>query len=751
MLGNGVKMRVAGTLGPLVARLRKALSHRLVITHSSLIKSSLLLLIIILAVGLRLLPIQWGFYLNEFDPYFHYYTAKYIAENGFSNFFSWHDWMGWWPYGRYMPSYANLGLSLSAVTLYKLLQILGIPLVSTSNPLDPLHSDPLFNLCVIFPILATAMTCIVAYFLGRSLGGDFVGLLTALFLALDPNHISRTSLGWFDDETIGILSALLTLLFFNKAIESNRTMKSSLIYSVLAGLSLGYLCLSWGAARYIIGIMALFAVTLLFLRRYTPRLLTSYALASMIAFSIALLNPRLSLSFLLESFNLMVYGVFILLLMAEVFRREKSEGKKFLYALLFIVALIIAFTFLIVTGAIAEPTRKFIYAIFPHLRAESPLFESVAEHRPTGWASFYNSFGVGLIFIPVGVFFAALSATNLSILIILYCLTSIYFASSMIRLLILASPAICLLWALAIKEIFSPLTLFLKEDERTARRKVKVKFFGREILASLLILLFILFTMSFILGRAFSGSVTMFYADSPTTISGASLGIKPSSIVRDWIDALTWMRYNLPPSPTKPGENGTVIASWWDYGYWITVFANKTTLADNGTINGTQIEQIGRMFMSNETDAIRILRQYNATHVVVFVTFHLDVAKWWGSEYALYYGGPYGGDNGKWRWMARIPGLDDDAYGNLTLGWDWEDNNMNGRPDLGEFIPNRMGQNTTLYKLMVYGIEMTTLGSSRINLTHFKKAYFSREYPLQAIPETSNIVPLVCIYEVVYD
>ncbi|MEM2321368.1 MAG: STT3 domain-containing protein [Candidatus Bathyarchaeia archaeon] len=740
-------MRSAELLGSL----GKFLSRRPVVTHSSLIKSSLILMIIILAAGLRLLPIQWGSYLNEFDPYYHYYTAKYIVENGLPSFYSWRDWRGWWPYGRYIPGLANLGLSLSVVTLYKLFHILGVPLASAPNPLDPLHSDPLFNLCTIFPLIASVMTCIAAYFLGKSLRGDFVGLLSALLLALDPNYISRTSLGWFDDETIGILSALLTLLFFSKAIDGNRTIKSSLIYSVLAGLSLGYLCISWGAARYIIGILALFTIVLLFLKRYTSRLLTSYTLTFITAFTIAASSPRLGISFLLENFNLLIYGVFILLLMAEVFRREKSEKKRALYALAFVVVLIITFASLVMMGLMGEPGRKFIYTILPHLRAESPLFESIAEHKPSGWATFYSSLGVGLMFAPIGVFFAALSATNLGILVILYCLTSIYFASSMIRLLILASPAICLLWALAIKEISSPFILFLKESERALRRKVKVKFLGREVLGGLLTLFFILLILTYALGTTFSGPMTMTYADAPTTISVASLGVKPSSIVRDWIDALTWMRNNLPPSPTKSGESGTVVASWWDYGYWITVFANKTTLADNGTINSTQIQQIGRMFMSNETEAIEILRRYNATHVVVFVTFHLEVVRWWGPEYALYYGGAYGGDNGKWRWMALIPGLNDNAFGNLTLGWDWVDKNLNRSPDPGELVPNSLGQNTTLYKLMAYGMETTTLGYSTINLTHFKKAYFSKEYPIESVPETGGVVPLVCIYEVIYD
>ena len=758
----GVAMDIVKYFKPLGEGLSKGLhvlpSLRPKIGRSIIIRGTVLSMILILASGLRLLPLRWGFYLNEFDPYFHYYTAKYISSNGISSIFSWHDWRGWWPYGRDMRFYSNFGLTLTAVALYRILNILGIPLTLSIglNPLDPLSLDPLYNLCVIFPIIASALTCIAIYLLGRDLGGETVGLLSALLLALDPSHISRTSLGWFDDETIGILSALLLILFFSRALNGNRSMKSSVAYSLLAGLSLGYLCISWGAARYLIDIIALFALILLFLKRYSQRLLLLYTLTFAIAFLIAVSSPRVGFGFLFETFNLPVYGVFILLLMNEAFSRGKTLKIKVIYVSIIILALIVFLSSLMVLGLIRDPGRKFIYAIFPSLRSESALFESVAEHKPSSWATFYHNFGVGLMFVPVGVFFAASAVTNLSILIILYCLTSMYFASSMVRLIILTSPAICLLWALALKRVSSPLILSVKEAAKLLRRRAKFKPIEKELIAGVLILFFALFTLTYVFGSSLIlgskplGPRVLSYADTPATISGASLSLRPTSTVRDWIDALIWMRESLPPSPSKPGENGTVVACWWDYGYWITVFANKTTLADNGTFNGTQIQQIGKMFMSNETEAVNILRRYNVTHVVVYVTFSIEIAGA-APEYALLYGGGLGGDNGKWQWMARIPGLNDSAFGSITIGWDWIDYNGNQQLDYGELVDNDLGQNTVLYKLMMYGLETVARGYSTINLEHFKKAYFSREYPLSSLQETYNVAPLVCIYEVIYD
>jgi dolichyl-diphosphooligosaccharide--protein glycosyltransferase len=205
------------------------------------------------------------------------------------------------------------------------------------------------------------------------------------------------------------------------------------------------------------------------------------------------------------------------------------------------------------------------------------------------------------------------------------------------------------------------------------------------------------------------------------------------------LNALTWLRLNTPPSPSRPGEAGTVVASWWDYGYWITAIANRSSLADNGTWNTTQIQQIGLMFMSPEDEAIKILRRYNATHIVVFTTFDTQ------GRLAM-----AGGDEGKWQWMAKIPGLDAKSFGNYTLGWDWRDANKNGYPDQGEIIPNSKGQNTTLYKLMTYGREMTIRGYSNIELKYFEKAYFSQEPGAPRPAPGTNYVALVCVYKVNY-
>jgi len=703
-------------------RLVKALKSfgvlRFRVSHSSLVVASLLLLILLLAFLIRLLPMRWGTYLSEFDPYFQYRLAKRMVENGFFSWLSWTDNMRWWP-GGYRVGGSLPGLSFLAASIYTILNALGLPIT-------------LLEFCVVFPAIMGTLTCLVIYFLGKDFGGKMVGLFSAFFLALNASYIGRTSWGFFDDETVGIFGILMFMFFFLRSIETKRSLRGSMIYAIAAGLSLGYILASWGAARYPLGMTVVLVFALLLLRRYSPRLLFSYSTTFGVALFIAVNIPRLGFRFLTEGSVVAVLGVFLLLCTCGIFRYIKTTKMKTVFILVFLAFFVVSVLVLSWVGYDLPLPAKYLFVLNPSARPE--LAQSVQEQRPAAWGSFYYDLGIGAFLMPVGLFFAARNPTNRNIFLIIFGLTSVYFAGSMIRLTLLLAPAVCLLWALALVQLLRPFVTIMKEVPAIPRRKTRfATHVGKEFSGALIIVVFLLLTFTFVLPspRIFS------QADTPTTIAAASVPLKPDDTVRDWIDTLAWIRENLPPD--------AVVASWWDYGYWITVLGNKTSLADNATVDNVQIEKIGSMLMSNETEAIKVLEEfnqrartmgfnYNVSHVLVFTTFTTD-----GRD-AMF------GDEGKWRWMARIPGLDDNSFGNVSLGVDWVDINGNNQREQDELVPNVKGQNSTLYKLMTYGKE-TKLGSPpSVTLTHFELAYFSKGEAIQG-----QVYALVCVYEVKYD
>ncbi|TRO52998.1 hypothetical protein E2P63_02835 [Candidatus Bathyarchaeota archaeon] len=720
---------------------------RLKMSHSSILHVSLLLIILVIAATIRLLPIQWGIQLSEFDPHIHYRVTKHMVDNGFFAWTTWTDTMSWYPNGLDISRIIYPGLAGTAALFYQIASALNLapgPILS-SAVYHPLTADPVFNFVVIFPVIMAVLTVLVIYFVGKDFGGKEVGLFSAFFLALSSAYISRTSLGFFDDETVGIFGILLFIFFFLRSIDTKRSIEKTVTYAVAGGISLGYLFASWGASRYALGITLVFVLVMLLIKRYSTRLLVSYSITFALSILIAIMIPRLGVKFLTEPTVLAVVGMFLLMAAIEISKRIKITKQKILFIIGYFAIIAVLFFTASSLGLIGSLEGKFESVIIPSERigegAVQQLIQSVQEHRPATWGSFYYDLGVGILFVPVALFFIVQNPTNRNIFLAIFGLTAIYFAGSMARLTLLLAPVAAILWAYALVQVVKPFITILREEPKIPRRKTRFRpRVGKEFSAAFIILMFILLTLTFVLPSTPDSSYSKVIerANSPTTIAASSLPLRPNEIISDWLDTLNYLRVNV--------KDDAVVMAWWDYGYWITTIANKTTLADNGTVNTTQIGAIGRAFISDESQALEFMKAYDVTHVVVFTSFGTD-----GQSSTLSDAGY--GDEGKWRWMAKIGELDDELYGNYTLGVDWTDVNENGSPENDELIANIMGNSTVLYKLMHYASNSLVYGSTDINLEHFELAYCSQNSENIKWFQDSNgySSAIVCVYEVIYD
>ena len=79
---------------------------------------AVLILAFTTAVIMRSYPVKYGFYLNEFDPYFDYRATKYIVDHGLNAYWKWHDTMSWYPEGRDIAKTSQSGLHIVAAFLY---------------------------------------------------------------------------------------------------------------------------------------------------------------------------------------------------------------------------------------------------------------------------------------------------------------------------------------------------------------------------------------------------------------------------------------------------------------------------------------------------------------------------------------------------------------------------------------------------------------------------------------------------------
>ena len=126
-------------------------------------------------------------------------------------------------------------------------------------------------------------------------------------------------------------------------------------------------------------------------------------------------------------------------------------------------------------------------------------------------------------------------------------------------------------------------------------------------LASLAVLAFVGFQVFRYVTHCTSMS-SMAYS-SPSIVMSATQRDGTRIIQDDFREAYYGMRKN-----THPKSN---IASWWDYGYQITVMSNRTVIVDNNTWNNTHIATVGLALGSTEEQAYEILKRLDVDYFLV--------------------------------------------------------------------------------------------------------------------------------------
>jgi len=515
-----------------------------------------------------------------------------------------------------------------------------------------------------FPVIMGTLTCLVLYFFGKDIGGKEVGLFAAFFLAINSAFISRTSLGFFDTETTGILGMTLTFLCFLRSLEVEKPLKNRLLYALTSGLSLVYVLSSWGATRYVPAMLAFFSFLMVLRGGYSRNLLISYTIPIGVSYSLSLLIPVLGFRYITEIDSLLILSLIPFLIFYDLFRHAEKMSNKIILIAIIIVTLAGGFWVLWSKGYISIMGGKFWAVINPFGKGSMVVFESVAEHRRSSWASFFRDFGVVLSLSLVGSYFSLRRMDSKRFFILLYFITSLYFAASMIRLTLILSAASCLMAAYGIVELAKPFMeiLFGPRPLETRRRRLMPKP-SPELGAVFLIVLFLITTPTIV------NSVESAYSPGQLAMSGVPARLSTGGYPQDWIEALTWIRNNL--------DSKTVVVSWWDYGYWLTGIGNVTTLADGATLNGSQISWLAKIYLYNQTESLKILQRYDAEYILVFIAYNPASFTPWGGTNTWPPLGPDQmwplADNVKWEPMAQIAGLNISDYMeyNSAYGYLW--------------------------------------------------------------------------------
>ncbi|MGC9135463.1 STT3 domain-containing protein [Caldivirga sp.] len=654
---------------------------------------------------IRLYPaFLWGNYINEFDPYIRYYLTEFMLKMGAIKGIEW--WLSgglinghlyinthfWYPWGINWATTLSPGVSFTGLILYDIL-------------VKHLHLHlTLLSIAVYTPGIVNALSVLSMYYLGSRFGGRYVGLLTALMTAFSLIFLQRGEASWYADATLFQFIAPLGMALFIEALRQ----RNWIPYAILAAVVNGSLVWFWGSFTFVLNAYGAYAILLsiyvlyrLYKGRVIPLRVTdgisvdpvnalgTYTLTYLGFAAFLAMTPRYRLHAVLGLGALGTLAVLLAVVAIIVVMLERLGARKLVTASKYVIAAAVIFLVIVIALALSGisvlihiPGGKYLAALFP--TARSALVQSVAEHSPSTAHQLLSTTGYTLPFEVTGLTYALSTVDVAGLLLSITAVLSVYFASG---------------------EAWLTMLMFAWLPVAAYGLYLIIKFVARRGVDVIGLLTVAVVTALFAVSVIVIAQSSVPIAAAPQQIVSTTEPAIPSS---DWLDALYWIQYNTP--------HDSVLASWWDYGYWLAIMGNRTSLADNSTVNGTQIKLIATAFTStNVTESLELLRSVGADYVVVFLPYYpfpitvpspMSALSIGGSSSqsmvalcALYPEYPTGGDFVKSYWMSTISG-NSPEYTNthiLSAAEIISSTPTGGTATYNLYVPLA---NTTLYRLL---------------------------------------------------
>jgi dolichyl-diphosphooligosaccharide--protein glycosyltransferase len=461
-----------------------------------------------------------------------------------------------------------------------------------------------------FPSVFGALVVFPVYYIGKSLRNRTTGILAAFMIAILPGQFfSRSTLGFTDNHVVEVLFSTATIAFFIFALKAGRERnikfsevslkEKSLLFSIFAGLMLAAYQLSWPGAPFFALIIAIFILIQYIIDDMRGRSTDYIAIAAMPMFLINLIS-------MLPYFDheagfgttryswfhvaVPLVGMCIPVALSIISNEIKKRGYKSYYYPLFlggffVLGLLILKTVLpqMYIAFMAAPAILFTV----HTGGASTIAEasSIFDRSGMFWSNF-----------PIAVFFQSDDAVLWLIIAILGVIS--YWIAKKQR----AQDLLFLVWSIV-------MLIAMYGQNRWAyyfavNAALLVGYAGGAICDTVLKwggwnwqIDMKNIRISHILSLAIAILVVIFFA-YPSAVATA-IGENPISRwgggdpsgggFSEWLETMTWMRYNTPDPGLdylaiyKDPKTGTYpypdtaygVMSWWDYGHVITYWGHR--------------------------------------------------------------------------------------------------------------------------------------------------------------------------------
>ena len=520
-----------------------------------------------ISMMIRSTPASYGLELFEFDPFFNYRATEYILDNGTDAYFNWIDEKSWHPFGRNVSETSQVTLHLTAASLYPIFNF----------------GSSLYDFTILLPLVVGSLTAIAVFGFVRVLGGTTAGLFAALIFSISIPIFSRGLIGWFKSEPLGLFFAFIAMYLFVSGLKFNKG-KISLIKLIIAGFFLSLGLSAWGGILFFVIPIVLFYFSLPFIKNKDNFIMWAAPSFSISLILFSLMFERTS-TFIIGYAGLAILLPTIFIIISGIIMKFSNERTKIRNCAIVLISFVVSGIGISSSGLVGLPSFRYLNAVNPFLTTQDSLTDSVAEHMTTSLTMSFTFLSVFLIFSVIGMWFIFSKKTinlktDMRIFAIFASIVAIYVSSAFVRLELFASVGIIILGSIGLT------ILTQKIFEQNKQNFTKLIFPA---------VIIVLFTIPVTLPE---DNTWLSWADfAPSILNGGSSFTNFSS--NDWKDATLWLKENT--------SEDAIIASWWDYGYWITTLSERTTLADNATLIDWQIQKMAYTLITTPDNSWNIL------------------------------------------------------------------------------------------------------------------------------------------------
>jgi dolichyl-diphosphooligosaccharide--protein glycosyltransferase len=512
------------------------------------------------------------------------------------------------------------------------------------------------TVAIYFPAVMGALLVFPVFFAGRALFNKWAGLSAALFISLLPGEfLVRTLLGNADIHIMEIFFSSLFMLFLILTVNAgknislsarsrvnHRSLSKPIVFSLLAGISLGLYILSWEGALFFVFISFVWLVLQLIINHVRGDSTSYLGAAGVIVYLAAILVTLPAPAGLMTYLSLAaaIIASAVLPLLSWFMRR--MQFKKVFYPLTIAALAILAVAAIYV---ISPQILRNIFTAFAGFFTWRPDI-TIAEAQPLlinqgaftlalVWGNYTAGSILSLIALCIVIYQVYKKGVPEVTLLAVWTIFTLLAALAMRRFAYYFAINVALLsgytgWlimkAAGLKD--APESPVLQPARKVGKKKTKTRQAAAKGVSSSSPALTALGIAAVALLAIYPNTGPLPGGDKPVFDVASKALYTPSD---SWCESMDWLR-NSTPEPfgnaqyyydyyAKPAGQSSSnppaaysVVTWWDYGYWVTRIGHRVPFSNPGSA------QLGEqyLFMAQDSqEAAKIISNWNMKYVAL--------------------------------------------------------------------------------------------------------------------------------------